>query len=263
MDQHMEAMQRQLDATQAQNRLLALRLRELAQAYRAGGGVGAGGGGGSPMSALSALRGLSMPSLGGGGGLSGLSGLAALPASFMGAHGGLGGGRNGGEGGVGGAATGGAAGVAAGAIPLSEVSFEGKGLWPGGRAAAQRYMEEALDRMGITEPHARANWMAGMLTIADHESTDRGDAINVSDSNAHGPRQADGGPLHSSRGMWQVIPDTFASHHQPGTSNHIWDPVANACASMNYQMARYGVARDGHNLRALVGQANPGIHHGY
>ena len=79
MDQHMDAMQRQLDATQAQNRLLALRLRELAAAYRGG----AGGGGGSP---LSALRGLSMPSLGGGGGLSGLSGLAGLPASFMGNH---------------------------------------------------------------------------------------------------------------------------------------------------------------------------------
>ena len=117
--------------------------------------------------------------------------------------------------------------------------------------------------MGITEPRARANWMAGMLTIADHESTDRGDAINLKDTNAHGPRQVDGGPLHSSRGMWQVVPGTFASHHQPGTSNHIWDPVANACASMNYQMARYGVSRDGHNLRALVGQANPGVHHGY
>ena len=36
MDQHMEAMQRQLDTTTAQNRLLALRLRELAAAYRGG-----------------------------------------------------------------------------------------------------------------------------------------------------------------------------------------------------------------------------------
>ncbi len=88
MDQHMEAMQRQLDATTAQNRLLALRLRELAAAYRSGGGAG-GGGGGSP---LSALRGLSMPSLGGaGGGLSGLSGLAGLPGSFLAGHGGSGG----------------------------------------------------------------------------------------------------------------------------------------------------------------------------
>jgi hypothetical protein len=32
---------------------------------------------------------------------------------------------------------------------------------------------------------------------------------------------------------------------------------------MNYQMSRYGVAHGGHNQRAMVGQANPGIHHGY
>lgn len=84
MDQHMEAMQRQLDTTTAQNRLLALRLRELAAAYRGG----AGGGGGSPLSALSGLS--SMSGLGSaGGGLSGLSGLAGLPGSLMGAHGGL------------------------------------------------------------------------------------------------------------------------------------------------------------------------------
>ena len=254
MDQHMDAMQRQLDATQAQNRLLALRLRELAAAYRGG----AGGGGGSP---LSALRGLSMPSLGGGGGLSGLSGLAGLPASFMGNHTGSSSGSNSSS--LGGAAAGGAAGVAAGSIPLSDVSFEGKGVWPGGRGAIEHYLAESLDRMGITDPRARANWTAGLLTIAEHESTFRTEAINLGDSNAHGPRQVDGGPLHSTRGPFQVEPATFASHHQPGTSNHVWDPVASGCAIINYTMSRYGVARDGHNLRSLVGQANSGVHHGY
>ncbi|WP_231109714.1 transglycosylase SLT domain-containing protein, partial [Mycobacterium avium] len=120
----------------------------------------------------------------------------------------------------------------------------------------RRYLEEALDRMGITDPRARANWMEGMTTIADHESGYRANAINLSDTNAHGARQVDGGPLHATRGPWQVMPDTFARYHQPGTSNHIWDPVANACASMNYQMARYGVSHDGHDQRAKVGQAN-------
>ncbi|WP_264961020.1 transglycosylase SLT domain-containing protein, partial [Mycobacterium kiyosense] len=157
----------------------------------------------------------------------------------------------------------GAAGLERGAIPLSDVSFEGKGVWPGGRGAIGRFLEEALDRMGISDPGARANWRAGMMTIAEHESSFRADAINLIDGNAHGSRQVDGGPLNSSRGPWQLVPGTFAEHHHPGTSNHIWDPVANACASMNYQMSRYGVARDGHNLRALVGQANPGVHHGY
>lgn len=256
MDQHLEAMQRQLDQTTAQNRLLALRLRELAAAYRVG-----GGGGGSPLSALS---GLSMPGLGGlggGGGLSGLSGLAGLPASFLGNHARLAAATTSQSGSQQQAL--GAAGIAAGAIPLSEVSFEGKGVWPGGRGAIEHYLEESLDRLGITDPRARANWMAGMLTIAEHESTWRTDAINLKDSNAHGPHQVDGGPLHSTRGPFQVEPGTFASHHQPGTSNHVWDPVASGCAAINYVMSRYGVARDGHNLRALVGQANPGVHHGY
>ena len=42
----------------------------------------------------------------------------------------------------------GAAGISQGAIPLSDVSFEGKGVWPGGRAAVSRYLGEALDRYG-------------------------------------------------------------------------------------------------------------------
>jgi len=208
----------------------------------------------------------SLPSFGGGGGgggLSGLSGLVGLPTSLMGR--GFGGTAGSGHAGVGapGRLAAGAAGVAQAAIPVSEVSFEGKGVWAGGREAVGRYLEEALDRMGISDPRARAHWIAGMTTIADHESGFRSDAINLIDTNAHGARQADGGPQNCSRGVWQLVPGTFGAHHQPGTSNHIWDPVANACASMNYLMSRYGVARDGHNLRALVGQANPGVHHGY
>ena len=257
MDERLAAMQRQLDTTTAQNQVLATRLRQVAEAYR---GMGAMGGG----MPLGGLGGLPMLGGGGGGGLGGLSGLgslAALPASLIG--GGLGGNSGAWSAAQPGGLAAGAAGVAAGAIPLSEVSFEGKGVWPGGRGAVSRYLDEALDRMGITDPRARANWISGMTTMAEHESGFRADAINLSDSNAHGPRQADGGPLNSSRGAWQVVPGTFARYHQPGTSNHIWDPVANACASMNYQMSRYGVAHDGHNQRAMVAQAIAGIHHGY
>ena len=60
MDQHLEAMQRQLDQTTAQNRLLALRLRELAAGYRR---IGSAGVGGMPLSGLGGL-----PMSGGGGG---------------------------------------------------------------------------------------------------------------------------------------------------------------------------------------------------
>lgn len=258
MDQHLEAMQRQLDQTTAQNRLLALRLRQLAAGYR---GMGSPGMGGMPLSALTGLMGGGTSQ--GGGGFGGLSGLASLPASLMGR--GIGG-RTAAPWSSpesGGREAQGAAGVARGAIPLLEVSFEGKGVWASGRSAMRRYLDEALDRMGITDPRARANWMEGMTTIADHESSYRANAINLSDTNAHGARQVDGGPLHATRGPWQMMPDTFARYHQPGTSNHIWDPVANACASMNYQMARYGVAHDGHDQRAKVGQANWNVHHGY
>ena len=64
MDQHLAAMQRQLDQTTAQNRLLARRLRELAAGYR---GMGAPGMGGMPLAGLSGL----MSGAGGGGGGSG------------------------------------------------------------------------------------------------------------------------------------------------------------------------------------------------
>ncbi|WP_241011301.1 transglycosylase SLT domain-containing protein [Mycobacterium camsae] len=257
MDERLGAMQRQIEETTAENRVLALRLRQLAAAYQ---GLRMGGGAGG-LSALSAIP--AAFSGGSGSGFGGLGALGSLPMSMLGRMGRVGGGA------VAGRTTGssglaaGAAGVGKGALATSEVSFEGKGLWPGGAAAMSRVVDEALDRNGISDPRARANWKNGMMTIAEHESSFRSDAINVSDTNAHGARQVDGGPLNSSRGPWQLVPGTFAAHHQPGTSNHIWDPVANACASMNYLMSRYGVARDGHNLRALVGQANPGVHHGY
>lgn len=153
--------------------------------------------------------------------------------------------------------------AARGPIQLSEVGFEGRGTWPEGPEAIRGYLEEALDRIGITEPPARGRWIDGMMTIADHEAQFHSGAINLSDSNAYGPPQPDGGPLHATRGPWQVMPDTFAMFHQAGTSNSAWDPVATACASMNYQMSRYGVNRDGSNQRMLVGQANPGIRQGY
>ncbi|WP_082960591.1 MULTISPECIES: C40 family peptidase [unclassified Mycobacterium] len=77
MDQHLEAMQRQLDQTTEQNRLLALRLRQLATGYR---GMGSPGMGGMPLSGMGGMGGL----LSGGGGLSGLSGIASgIPASLV------------------------------------------------------------------------------------------------------------------------------------------------------------------------------------
>jgi len=43
-----------------------------------------------------------------------------------------------------------------------------------------------------------------------------------------------------SKGLLQVIPPTFAAYHVPGTSNNIYDPVANIVAAANYAAHRYG-----------------------
>jgi hypothetical protein len=43
-----------------------------------------------------------------------------------------------------------------------------------------------------------------------------------------------------SKGLLQVIPPTFATYHVPGTSNNIYDPVANIVAAANYAAHRYG-----------------------
>ena len=90
MDEHLAAMQRQLDTTTEQNKVLAARLRQLAEAYR---GAGGGMGGGMPMAGMGGLGGLPMGGGAGGGGLGGLSGLAALPASLISGGAGSGGGR--------------------------------------------------------------------------------------------------------------------------------------------------------------------------
>jgi hypothetical protein len=85
MDERMADMQRQIDTTKAQNKLLAGRLRQMVMAYRA---MGAG----LPGGALGAARGATgggmggMPSMGGlgGGGIPGMSALSGLPASLAG-----------------------------------------------------------------------------------------------------------------------------------------------------------------------------------
>ncbi|QIV80004.1 hypothetical protein EXE63_02715 (plasmid) [Mycolicibacterium frederiksbergense] len=143
----------------------------------------------------------------------------------------------------------------AAAIPVGQVNLAKQGF-PGGPEAYRQYLGKALDTMGVTDPTARANWTRGLMTGLARESGFHPDAVNLSDSNAHGARMADGAPAGASRGGLQTIPATFASNHQPGTSRNIYDPVANITAAMNYLMRRYHVARDGSNL-SVVGQFNP------
>nr|WP_267312714.1 C40 family peptidase [Mycolicibacterium goodii] len=87
MDERLAAMQQQIDTTKAQNKLVAARVRQLAQAYRAsaamGGGRGMMGGMGMPS-----FGGGGMPtSGGGGGGIPGLKALAGLTSLGRGQNG--------------------------------------------------------------------------------------------------------------------------------------------------------------------------------
>ncbi|GAA3123286.1 hypothetical protein GCM10010521_07890 [Streptomyces rameus] len=103
---------------------------------------------------------------------------------------------------------------------------------------------------------APKEWVTGMgndanlLTLIERESRFDANAVNQDDVNATGPRQVDGARLNCSRGYTQVIPDAFAGNHQAGTSNRIYEPVANIAAAINYIWRRYGdISR--------VQQANP------
>lgn len=118
-------------------------------------------------------------------------------------------------------------------------------------------LPQVFQIMGITNAQAQLNWERGILTAALRESSYNLNAINTTDLNAHGPTVADGHPEFCSRGVLQCIPPTFADHHESGTSNDIYDGVANVCAAMNYVMHQYGVSRDGHDLAAKVEQFDP------
>jgi len=107
----------------------------------------------------------------------------------------------------------------------------------------------ALDIKGITNPVARANWEAGMMTVAGRESDFNQNAVNRDDDNA--------GRGDPSVGAFQMIGATFGAYHEPGTSPDNRDLVAQAAAFINYVQGRYGVAADGSNLAALVQQADP------
>jgi SLT domain-containing protein len=100
-------------------------------------------------------------------------------------------------------------------------------------------------------------WLEGYKTLCSRESSDRPNAINAWDKNAHGKNVADGHPLNCSRGIAQCIPSTFAAYHVDGTSKSIYDPVANIAASMRYVLQRYHVSGDGSDLARKVHQADP------
>jgi SLT domain-containing protein len=116
------------------------------------------------------------------------------------------------------------------------------------------WIADACSAAGLEQT---AGWLEGYRTLCMRESSNRPNAINTSDVNAHGGTVADGHPLNCSRGISQCIPSTFAAHHVDGTSNSIYNPVANVAASMHYVLQRYRVSPDGSDLAEKVQQADP------
>jgi SLT domain-containing protein len=116
------------------------------------------------------------------------------------------------------------------------------------------WIAEACRRAGLPQ---NDHWVKGYKTLCERESSDNPNAINTTDSNANGERVGDGHPLNCSRGIAQCIPPTFAAHHANGTSNSIYDPVANIAASMQYVRHQYQVSADGADLARKVQQADP------
>ena len=89
---------------------------------------------------------------------------------------------------------------------------------------------------------------ARVLYQMQTESGGNPNAINLTDSNA-----AAGDP---SRGLLQTIGSTFAAYHIPGTSNNIYDPLANIAAAINYAKHTYGPS-------LMSGGMGMGSGHGY
>ena len=116
------------------------------------------------------------------------------------------------------------------------------------------WVAKACQKAGL--PH-NDHWLKGFKTLCQRESSFNPNAINTTDDNARGERVGDGHPLNCSRGIAQCIPPTFAAHHANGTSNSIYDPVANIAASMAYVRQQYQVSVDGSDLARKVQQADP------
>lgn len=165
-------------------------------------------------------------------------------------------------------------------VPINEKSGVSYARYTSGGTVSQ-WIAKALDMRGVTDPAARANWTKGYVTAIGRESSGDANACNTNDSNNVTPsgysRVSDygngygspGGVLNGilvnyqcSRGVAQCIPQTFAENHCPGSSNMIYDPVANILASMGYVTSpteRYKVKHDGSDLAAKIPQFNPAV----
>ena len=147
--------------------------------------------------------------------------------------------------------------VAESMLDISQVNYDRPPDGPMGQDQINAAIATAMDTLGIVDPEARSRWAGVVDYMIAHESGYAPAAGNNWDSNAIGAQQVDGLPGQASRGLMQTIPTTFAAHHVSGTSNSIYDPVANIAAGMNYMMNRYGIDQYGNGLDSFYGRRHP------
>jgi hypothetical protein len=113
----------------------------------------------------------------------------------------------------------------------------------GGVARWAGVVAQALSMLGLPLTLSKQ-----VLYQMQTESGGNPNAINLTDINA---QQGD-----PSRGLLQTIGSTFAAYHVPGTSNNIYDPLANVAAAINYAQHVYGPS-------LMRGGMGMGSGHGY
>jgi phage-related protein len=126
---------------------------------------------------------------------------------------------------------------------VSGVAQQVSGLVGSGVQRWAGLVSQALSMLGLP-----SSLLSRVLVQMQSESGGNPNAINLTDSNA-----AAGDP---SRGLLQTIMSTFQAYHVAGTSNNIYDPLANIAAAINYARARYGPT-------LMSGGMGMGSGHGY
>jgi nucleoid-associated protein YgaU len=124
------------------------------------------------------------------------------------------------------------------------------GLTDVGGSGVQRWAAlaaKALQMAGLS-----AGQLGKFLALMQAESGGNPNAINNTDSNAKAGI--------ASRGLMQVIPPTFATYHVAGTSNNIFDPLANMAAAANYIKHVYGGNVPGSPYKNGTNHATKGMH---
>lgn len=138
--------------------------------------------------------------------------------------------------------------------PGGDIQDTGKPLGQGSLSAGaiRSVINKGLDVAGITKN--LAGWRRMLYARVLQESRGNPDIVNTTDINA-----AKGTP---SKGLMQVIDPTFRRYHVDGTSNNIFNPLANMAAALRYIIDRYGKGNQAAALNAMVARAGIGYNRG-